>query len=164
MDPSEIAARVSLPIGRVKRCLRLYKTVPTKFRGRVRYFPEGGQKGKNSKRGYIPASTAEKIIRLIEQRGLERYSDELFTLASKDNMSTKDFNLLGLLLNRGYSIDEAIEKMDSVKVASFKIMFNKKELSGLMKKYKMKQYQVLQGIISGKIKERLTIYDAQGKK
>ena len=159
MEPSEIAAKFSLPITRVNRAIKLYHKVPEKYRDIITYMPDGGRLGKNKKYSEIPAHTALKIVNITEKRGLGKYKDDLWTLSSKDGFTGKDFNIIALLLNRNCTLDEALQTLDSCKIVSMKIIVNKKSFERLIQKYKMPAYQLFAKIISGSINDRIKTID-----
>ena len=162
MEPTEIAVRFSIAPQRVTRCIQLYHTVPTEYRKKIHYMADGGNLGKNQKKGRIPAHTAQKIVNMTKKRGLGKYKNDLWNLATKDGYTGKDFNILATLLNRGATLNEAIESLDRVRIISVKIPVDKKDLKRLQKKHNLKLFQLIQQILSGDIPDRLTTYDFGG--
>lgn len=159
MEPSEISARFSLPITRVKRAMQLYREVPEKYRNKIKYMPDGGRLGRGKKYSDIPAHTAQKIVNMTKRRGLGKYKNDLWNLASKDDFTGKDFNILALLLNRKFTLDEALQTLDSCKIISMKIIVDKKSFKRLKQKYKIPAIQLISKIISGDVNDRIKTVD-----
>jgi len=159
MELSEIAVRFSLPLSRVKRAIQLYHKVPEEHRVKIRYMPDGGNLGRNKKQGHIPAHVAQKIVNMTKRRGLGKFKKDLWDLASKDGYTGKDFNAIALLLNRGFTLKEALSVLDDCKIIAMKFIVSKKSLQKLKTKYKIPTYQLISRILAGDIKDEIKVID-----
>jgi len=159
MQPSELSVRFGMPVIRIKRAIDLYLKVPEEYRAKIKYMPDGGNLGKNKKQGNIPAHVAQKIINMTKRRGLGTHKKELWELASKDGFTGKDFNAIALLLNRGFTVNEALSVLHDCKIITLKLTVSRKSITSLINKYHLPMYQLIAKILSGKIKDNLDLID-----
>lgn len=109
MTEAEIAARLGVTTERIKDISRTYLALPAKHRSKIQFVGKGGQaKG----RGGIPVQIANQVVSLKKDHGLDSGStDKLIKYIAETQMSKEDVKSLGVLLNSGLKLTEAIEKL-----------------------------------------------------
>ena len=120
LNDSEIAIRLSVPKTRVVTALRIYASVPTEYREKIKYHTPNNRKDRG-----IPASVANSIL-------TSRYSlnksdtDKLFSIAHKEELTVADIRLISQLRSAGMSLEEAIDKRKGYRTCVITLVINKK--------------------------------------
>ena len=137
---SEIAARLSFPISKIRTAMRLYRNVPKEYEHMI------GYKDKyRAKAGKIAAVTADRILSL---RITKANREKVLIYARKEDMTLQELVLLEVLLRSGASVTEALGKLTNYVNKNLKLSVNKKEFE----KIKGQFTNYLVDIIEGKRK------------
>jgi ParB/RepB/Spo0J family partition protein len=145
--PGEIAEMTGISKKRIIECLRMIKKVPEKYKKHVKYTRFGNE----SKKGFIPVKVASAIT--SKNSTTPEQTERLFDEAKKNELSVRDVFVLKALIGKGYSMEEAKEKKDDIKIVSADIMLDKNELRKYNKDNKRISYSDLfSRFISGKLK------------
>ena len=154
MTNSELASRFGIPISRVKRTMDIFQHIPSEYRTKVKYNILG------PKRGNIPAKSADLIIGLRRKYGIHKQQiSALLEEARKDGFSSHHLEIVGTLLQRRYTVEEAISIAIDYRITSVKVPVLKKELKELKKKHKKPLNQIVTEILNGNLKETINIPD-----
>jgi len=126
---SEIASILSIPKKRVLTAMKIFTNVPKKYESDIQYIPPSRNR---DKRGAISVTVANTILGL---RVKKKDIGAIYEQAKKHQLSTSDIRVIGILINKGYSINEALKKRGRYKVIHPKIMVDKHRLKrGYIKK------------------------------
>lgn len=113
LSEDEIAARLDVPKQRVQVALEVLSRVPEEFQKRVQYSTQGKSKRKG---GDISASTAKAILNIRRDVGLNRSQmRSMFQYAGDHKPSHDQLTKIGPLVKSGVTIEEAIERVSSMR-------------------------------------------------
>jgi len=129
----EIATRLNIPVERVKICITAFKRTPEKFRDKIIYQKTRKQHNK------IPENVFWQIIRLETVKKLSDDDfDFILTKALEEDWVGEEIRILHYLYRNGFTLQEAIKKIEDYVVINPKIAFVKKELYKDMQKEDIK--------------------------
>ena len=129
MTHSEIAAKLSISIGRVKNCLEAWRNVPEQMRDKIKIFQAGGE----NREGMLSNVVTTALLRIRTSSENERL--RLFEWARKNEKSAPEVHELGRLMNSGMSLDEAIAELGLWEPHAFKTITRKSEFEKYRAKY-----------------------------
>ena len=153
MTNSEIASRFGVPSIRVKRVIDIFMHIPKEYRDKVKYGILG-----YSKKGNIPATAADAILGLRRRYKLKREQmNDLLEAARQDGFSSGNLEVVGSLMQQGYTVEEAIKLSKEYVIVNLKFPILKGEQKKLTKKYKMPFRQLSCEILRGNIKGTINI-------
>ncbi len=124
MSVSEIATRLSISKSRVDSALIEIERIPKKWQKRVRIMD-----GDTIKKGDIPMSTAAKIGR-IHNLSMDQKS-EILNWISKEDFPLSQAELIGSLVKKGDTVEEAVASVKKYKPLSLKLFADIKKLNEL---------------------------------
>lgn len=140
---SEIAARVGVPLSKIKAAITAFQLVPPEFRKSIG--SSGGAVGKQKRKGKISPTAALKLITLGKNAGLSRDAlRPLYEYAKQDNVSAAKLAIIARLMARGVTLEEARSKSESLKVINVIVAMDKKRVKRLEKKYGKKIGAILE--------------------
>lgn len=144
----EIAAKMSVPLSRIKSAIEAYNGLPDKYRNRVSFTGKG-----NGRMGNIPATTALKIIAAKRQYGLSDSAvDKLLNIARMEEYGIAELNLISMFLSDGCTVTQAIENAKDYKYMRTDVVVDTDEIDALLDKYKMdSKPMLLNSIIYGEV-------------
>ncbi|MFW9927944.1 MAG: ParB/RepB/Spo0J family partition protein [Candidatus Thorarchaeota archaeon] len=128
MSNSEIAARLSIPLTRVKNANETFKRLPAKFRYKIALVQHG-----ESKKGRIPISLANHVAKMRSLTSQKQREVVLDWIAANDNITTEKLAKLNALLTSGVTFKAAIKKIERLKGLSLKLIVNKEKFDELTK-------------------------------
>lgn len=132
LSNKEISARLGITIQRVESSLAVNLKIPEKFAQRVVPTLQGKKSGK------IPASNALILSEIAHSNKLTRsQTEDLFERATKENFNSSNVRLIGKLMRRGFSSEEALLASESARSVDIRIMLNRDHAKKLEKKYKL---------------------------
>lgn len=130
----EIAVRLGKPSQKIKQIVDVYTAFPEKHRKRVVFMEKGG--GRNTRKGFIPAQVATKIVSMKKHHGLtDKAIDHLVDTVAKDGMDKLDLDNVGDLIHSGMSTEKALENVRAYGVFTVDIVVKHEEVSILMDKH-----------------------------
>jgi len=152
MTNSELASRFGIPSKRVKNTINVFCHIPKEYRAKVKHNILG------PKRGNIPAKSADIIVGLRRRYFLKTGDlSLLLEEARKDGFSCHHLEVVASLLQRKYTIEEALKIANEYSITTIKVPILKKQLKELKKKYKKPLTQIFSEILSGKLKITLDV-------
>lgn len=135
---SEIAARLSVPISKIKTALNIYAKSPEDIRQNIGYMSKG-----ESKKGKVSATVTNSILELdISKDKIER----LFKLAREKELSVSDIRFLRNVLNEGITLEQAISLLDKYICKTCTFIISKEELQ----REKIPFQKIMREIVKGK--------------
>lgn len=153
MTDSEIASRFGFTLPRVERALKIYNYIPEEHKKDVKFLGGGGYK-----RGKIPATAANAILGMRRKYNLNKKQiSELLEQSKQDGFSNRHLDIVGSLLQVGYSIDEAVASAKEYTVVSLKIPIKQQTVKDMKKKYNKSFARIVVGILNGTIKTKMDI-------
>ena len=133
---SQIAARLGLPIAKIRTIVEVYTALPEKFRKNVMFMERGG--GRKSRKGSIPAQVAVKIVKMKKDHGLSDKSiDHLFTQSVEGGLSESALDNVSSLMKGGISAEEALSNATKYGVYTIDVVARHSDISLLMEKYRL---------------------------
>ena len=153
MTNSEIASRFGVSSRRVKRVIDIFMHIPEEYRGRIKYGLVG-----HEKKGNIPASTADSILKLRRNHHLtQKQLKELLEASRQDGFSIGNIEVVGALMKQGYNVEEAVKLAKEYVIINVKFPLLKGEAKKMSKKHKISFRGMVIKILRGELKETLKI-------
>jgi ParB family chromosome partitioning protein len=119
LSVSEIAARLSVPKGKVTRAIEIYSKVPKELQHIIGYRIGGA-----IPTGKVSATTANEILRL---HLTQEVTTNLFNEARRNELGVKDIRLIGIMIQSGSSLQDALEEHQKYKLKTAFLAVNKKK-------------------------------------
>ena len=145
LSPGETAARLGLPISRIKVAMHVYGSLPANVRDRVKFIPSGA-----AKKGDISASAAYRIAQL---RAIHKLSAATMTkmveYARQEELNVYQLEILGALMNDGMGPMQALKELDRYAVVRLTFVAEKNQIEPLAKKHKTTNAGITRKIIYG---------------
>jgi len=140
---SEIAARLSICVTRIKKSFFLFNSIPEKYRSKIIYI-----KGNSIKKGNIGSEAAFKIMNMKKEYGLKNdVVENLFEIANKDDFTTKTLINIAQLLRVGFDAKEAIKYADKIRNIEFTIPLFIEDVKKAEKYFEKNIHAILKDII-----------------
>jgi len=153
MTITEIASRFRIPSNRVKRCIGIFTHIPEKYRNDVQII-----KTANMKRGRIPATTADTIINIRRKFNLNKEQvEQLLDEGKKDGFEGKHMDIVGSLLQRNYSVEDAIACANKYKIIHLSLPILSSDIKRLTKKHNKNIIKIINSILRGELKETIDV-------
>lgn len=152
MTESEIASRFALPKKRVQISLRIYRRTPEEYREKVKFISPG-----ISKKGFVPAATADRIIQIRKLLRTKERIKELFDAAREDGFTANHITIVQTFLKMDYSVTDAIKMAKDYEVTSIALPIKRNTLNKICKKYKRNKTKLFADILRGDLKISLEI-------
>lgn len=149
LTEGEIAARLDVPVLKVKYAINIYMMLPKEIRDKVSFFGPG----KSAKHGKISATVAYTIIRIRATFKLSK--DVLMKLAEearKNELTTREVELVGLLLKSGMSAERAVKERSNYRIVRTDTIVMKEEAETRKKKHKVGLSELIKLAAYGRIK------------
>lgn len=133
---AEIAVKLGIAKGRVTRSIYNFNRTPEKIKNKIR-------------NGLGEQDIPETVVRAINsinekcKRMTEKEYITLCEMAENDNLQPSHISLIGTMMMGGRSLEDSIKMLDDYRLASLKLIFNKKSLGKALEKYKCKSGQDL---------------------
>lgn len=145
----EIAARLGVPEKRIKKVLHIYDALPEKYRAKVSFMDDRSRKS-----GSIPPQVATAVIKFKKNFGLnDKVCDELINYIIETDATIDVIKNIGIMLNAGLSIKDAIVQMEDHHVYHIDIVANRLTASKMMHEAGVPNYQMFfRKIIYGQLK------------
>jgi len=148
LSVSEIAAKLSVPKGRIKAALTIYNNIPADLRKRIIFMKAGNSK----KKGSISATVANHVLQLRKDYDMSADTmRKLMETTGAEELSSKDLGIIALLLDSGKSLTEAKKERRNYRVVQAGVLVEKSMLESQCKKHKLSAPKLLQAIVHGKI-------------
>jgi len=156
MTDSEIAARLSIPTSRVKALANAF-SIPEEYK---KYIKSSVSQGGLAKKGKVPLTTADAIIKMKKEFGLKReYTETLFKYAKEEGFGNENLRIVASLIKQGYTVEQAIKKQKETIMVRVNLAVNKAQIEKLMEKHNLvSKTNVITAICRGAIPERLKLF------
>lgn len=130
---SEIAVSIGINENRVKICLEAFKRLPSEYRNKVVHLDNSRKR----KFGDLPENVVMAILNLCRHSKEKYGSKELDFLLKKtgeEKLTVAHINLIGLLVDGGMPLKQAIKNLDLYEIARLNFILLKSELGWVRKK------------------------------
>lgn len=145
---SEISARLNVSESQIEQGLNVFKTVPVKYRERVRFMG----KGKSSRDGDLPASVVKKISDVRRQYNLsKKVYEQILDIARAEDLTGLDIAIISKLLDDGMTPEAALKVRKNYSSYTCEIFAETSEMDKLIKKHGKSGAGILKCIAYGEI-------------
>lgn len=158
LKDTEIAAKIGIPVKRVKRILKLYNEIPKSMRPDI----ITGTPGMRNKDGNVPSSTATLVIDISSKFKLnDERKKQLLKYAGQDGVTSSHVRRLGGLMRHGYTLSQAQKAMESVRVISLTVAIPTAKIEKLEDEYGIPIHDIIYNAL--KQERWLGVVQAVGK-
>lgn len=148
MTESEVASRFHTKTANVKRAIKILENIPNKYKDKIRFLKDEG-----AKKGYIPATAANKIINMRRRYFLNvNQMDSLLDLARRDGISIRHFEIIGSLMQQGLSAEKAIDIASQYIVLNIRFPIKISDMKKLKQYTKKSVNKIVREIVSQELK------------
>lgn len=131
MTIKEIAVRVNLKERRVRLAVGAYKELPEELRKRIKFNTKGNSSKKD---GHIGTSIVQEILNMKKSFRLsQQETRDLFDFFEKEKVTISQLRLAAPLLKQGFSVKDAISKIDTLQTVSLMVQIPRKTVTQLEK-------------------------------
>lgn len=135
LTTAEVAARLGIDKKKVARVIDAYENLPECYRTRIVFMEKG--LGRKSKKGVIPADSANKVVGLKKEHGLsDKAVSGLLDYVAEKGADRADLENVGIMMNAGLGVNEAVKAAGDYKVYSFQFVARKEEVELLMSRHR----------------------------
>lgn len=136
LSTSQIAVRLGLPVVKIRQIVKVYNSLPEKFRKKVVFMERGG--GRKARKGCIPAQVAIKIIEMKKKHGLkDKYIDTIFEHSVENGLDKLDLDNVGQLIGGGMTALQALENAAKHGVYTVEIVVEHGIVQKLMNEHRL---------------------------
>lgn len=123
MGFAEIASKYKISKDRVKKCIEIFNDIPEEFKADIVFADRRKQPGK------IGIRNAQAIISRVKRANLPKASlSKILTVARKNDLTSRQIDVMSQLIKRGKSVESAISKMDTIQVLIMTLTVRKSAL------------------------------------
>lgn len=142
LSAGEIASRLGMDTQKIKMVQVLYEQIPENMRSKITFMAGSGA----NKKGKLPAGIAYRIYQMRRSYGFSQATyGSLLETTRKNELGVRDLEVIALLLDKGFSVPEALKSKDDYQILRIDAIVDKKELNkrvdarGKGKKYNLKE-------------------------
>jgi len=129
----EIVVRTGMSKIAIETAITLYDVIPIKYRPIVQFHTN---KSKVTTAGTISATTARYIAKVVTRYHLGKEDvEKIFEYAREGEIPFRRISIIGFLMNKGRSLEKAIEQSEEYTIHELTIALRKQEKEELMKEY-----------------------------
>ncbi len=145
----EISARIGNSRNNIIMYLKLLENVPKEFRSRISHV-----KGNTNKKGNISPTVASALSYYKERYKITKDDlNILFNIARKEELSSRDLRLIGIMLSEGKTLKECLELKKDFINKNVDFVVNEKEIKNLGIPFSVYIKKILKG--EGKLNKNL---------
>jgi ParB family chromosome partitioning protein len=127
MTKNEIAVKLKISLSRVNACLKIFESIPKKYRHLVTYCDNSNSKKNINKLPeslVVAISSFNRTFRKLNEKEMEK----LIKTSIEKGFSSNDIHKIGLLTQKYSSLDKALSLIDTYIEKQIRIMAKKEEL------------------------------------
>ena len=157
MTDGEIAVRLSIPMSRVKKMASCFM-IPEEYK---QHIGKTITHGCGTKHGKVPMSTADAIIKVRRDIGMNKQElGMLFEHAKNDHFGNENVRMVAGLVKQGNSVKKAVEIQNNYVMVRVNIPIDKEQMNRLLKKHKTdSKADIIIKVLTGKIRERIIAFN-----
>lgn len=115
----EISVRLSQPKSKIEKLSKLFNTLPSEIMQGI-----GIVVGNSNKKGFLPVTTATRI----SQMGIrQEQKEELYKIAKREELTTRELHLIERLLSRGINLEDALKQLKNYSTLSMTFVVREKD-------------------------------------
>lgn len=149
---SEVSARLSIPLSRVKAINNIFLGIPKHFRNKLAFMETSA----STRKGNIPVSIANHVVSLAREYRLSNDNvNYILEEVKKRELSSSHIRYFAKMLSRKIGVEEALDKLGHVVIVRLDVIVDTEELESLCKKHDLGKRQLVGKIVNGSITDKL---------